>query len=63
MLYFCSYVQLRRGSVAGYATDESWAYGRKESVKAFKSMTSYNDVLYMRLFFEHLLNSLADWKK
>ena len=39
MLYFCLYVQLRRGSVAGYTTDESWAYGLKEGVKAFESMS------------------------
>ena len=30
------YVQLRRGSVAGYTTDESWAYGPKEGIKSFK---------------------------
>ena len=40
MLYFCLYVQLRRGSVAGYTTDESWAYGQKESEEAFESITS-----------------------
>ena len=36
MPYFGPYIQLRRGSVAGYTTDESWAYGPKESVKAFE---------------------------
>ena len=39
MLYFGLYVQLRRGSVAGYTTDESWAYGPKEGVEAFESIT------------------------
>ena len=38
MLYFGSYIQLRRGSVADYTTDESWAYRLKESVEAFESM-------------------------
>ena len=37
MLYFSLYVQLRRGSVAGYTTDESWAYGPKKGVEAFES--------------------------
>ena len=36
MLYFGLYVQLLRGSVAGYTTDESWAYGPKEGVEAFE---------------------------
>ena len=31
MLYFGLYVQLRRGSVAGYTTDESWATILKDS--------------------------------
>ena len=39
MLYFALYVQLRRESVAGYTTDESWAYGPKEGVEAFESIT------------------------
>ena len=39
MLYFSLYVQLRRGSVAGYTTDESWAYGPKKGVEAFESIT------------------------
>lgn len=26
-------------SVSGYMTDESWAYGLKEGVKAFESIT------------------------
>ena len=33
MLYFGLDVQLRRGSVAGYTTDESWAYGAKNGAK------------------------------
>ena len=41
MLYFGLDVQLRRGSVAGYTTDESWAYGPKEGVEAFESITSH----------------------
>ena len=41
MLYFGLDVQLRKGSVAGYTTDESWAYGPKEGVEAFESMTSH----------------------
>ena len=36
MLYFGLDVQLRRGSEAGYTTDESWAYGPKEGVEAFE---------------------------
>ena len=44
MLYFCLYVQLRRGSVAGYTTDESWAYGQKESEEAFESITSFDKI-------------------
>ena len=48
MLYFGLYVQLRRGSVAGYTTDESWAYGPKEGVEAFESITFLLDS-YMRL--------------
>ena len=44
MLYFCLYVQLRRGSVAGYTTDESWAYGKKESEEAFESITSFDKI-------------------
>ena len=47
MLYFRSYVQLRRGSVAGYTTDERWAYGRKENVKAFKSIMPVIDYLLL----------------
>ena len=39
MLYFGLYVQLRRGSVAGYMTAESWAYGLNEGVMAFESIT------------------------
>ncbi len=41
MPYFGLYVQLRRGSVAGYTTDESWAYGPKEGVEAFESITFF----------------------
>jgi hypothetical protein len=44
MLYFCLYVQLRRGSVAGYTTDESWAYGQNESEEAFESITSFDKI-------------------
>ena len=52
MLYFGLYVQLRRGSVAGYTTDESWAYGPKEGVKAFESI--FIRFIYA-INFEHLL--------
>ena len=41
MPYFGLYVQLRRGSVAGYTTDESWAYRPKEGVEAFESITFF----------------------
>ena len=44
MLYFGLYVQLRRGSVAGYTTDESWTYGPKESIEAYKSITSLGEI-------------------
>ena len=44
MLYFCLYVQLRRGCVAGYTTDESWAYGQKESEEAFESIKSFDKI-------------------
>ena len=54
MLYFGLYVQLRRGSVAGYTTDESWAYGPKEGVKAFESITFFIRFIYA-INFEHLL--------
>ena len=43
MLYFGLYVQLRRGSVAGYTTDESWAYGPKEGVEAFEMHNLFPD--------------------
>ena len=56
MLYFGLYVQLRRGSVAGYTTDESWAYGPKESVEAFESITFFIRFIYA-IDFEHLLKS------
>ena len=60
MLYFCLYVQLRRGSVAGYTTDESWAYGQKESEEAFESITScacahWAQILPFSLFLHHIL--------
>ncbi len=58
MLYFGLYVQLRRGSVAGYTTDESWAYGPKEGVEAFESITFFIRFIYA-INFEHLLSSLA----
>ena len=54
MLYFGLYVQLRRGSVAGYTTDESWAYGPKESEEAFESITFFIRFIYA-INFEHLL--------
>ena len=55
MLYFGLYVQLRRGSVAGYTTDESWAYRPKEGVEAFESITFFIRFIYA-INFEHLLN-------
>ena len=55
MLYFGLDVQLRRGSVAGYTTDESWAYGPKEGVEAFESITFFIRFIYA-INFEHLLN-------
>ena len=54
MLYFGLYVQLRRGSVAGYTTDESWAYWPKEGVEAFESITFFIRFIYA-INFEHLL--------
>ena len=57
MLYFGLYVQLRRGSVAGYTTDESWAYGPKEGVEAFESITFFIRFIYA-INFEHLLKNL-----
>ncbi len=57
MLYFGLYVQLRRGSVAGYTTDESWAYGPKEGVEAFESITFFIRFIYA-INFEHLLRWL-----
>ena len=54
MPYFGLYVQLRRGSVAGYTTDESWAYGPKEGVEAFESITFFIRFIYA-INFEHLL--------
>ncbi len=54
MLYFGLYVQLRRGSVAGYTTDESWAYGPKEGVEAFERITFFIRFIYA-INFEHLL--------
>ena len=57
MLYFGLDVQLRRGSVAGYTTDESWAYGPKEGVEAFESITFFIRFIYA-INFEHLLIEL-----
>ena len=57
MLYFGLYVQLRRASVAGYTTDESWAYGPKEGVEAFESITFFIRFIYA-INFEHLLNQI-----
>ena len=53
MLYFGLYVQLRRGSVVGYTTDESWTYGPKEGVEAFESITFFIRFIYA-INFEHL---------
>ena len=58
MLYFGLYVQLRRGSVAGYTTDESWAYGPKEGVEAFESITFFIRFIYA-INFEHLLIKIS----
>ncbi len=58
MLYFGLYVQLRRGSVAGYTTDESWAYGPKEGVEAFESITFFIRFIYA-INFEHLLKNYS----
>ena len=55
MLYFGLYVQLRRGSVAGYTTDESLAYGPKEGVEAFESITFFIKFIYA-INYEHILN-------
>ena len=54
MLYFGLDVQLRRASVAGYTTDESWAYGPKEGVEEFESITFFIRFTYA-INFEHLL--------
>ena len=62
MLYFGLYVQLRRGSVAGYTTDESWAYGPKEGVEAFESITFFIRFIYA-INFEHLLIYKSSKKK
>ena len=59
MLYFGLYVQLRRGSVAGYTTDESWAYGPKEGVEAFESITFFKRFIYA-INFGHLLNGCKE---
>ena len=56
MLYFGLYVQLRRGSVAGYTTDASWAYGPKEGVEALESITFFIRFIYA-INFEHLLKT------
>ena len=55
MSYFGLYVQLRRGSVAGYTTDERWAYGPKDGVETFESITFFIRFIYA-INFEHLLN-------
>ena len=54
MSYFGLYVQLRRGSVAGYTTDERWAYGPKDGVETFESITFFIRFIY-EINFEHLL--------
>ncbi len=61
MPYFGLYVQLRRGSVAGYTTDESWAYGPKEGVEAFESITFFIRFIYA-INYEHLLIYLLIYK-
>ena len=61
MLYFGLDVQLRRGSVAGYTTDESWAYGPKEGVEAFESITFFIRFIYA-INFEHLLNTFIEYQ-
>ena len=59
MPYLGLYVQLRRGSVAGYTTDESWAYRPKEGVEAFESIT-----LFIRFIYAINLNTyLASYKR
>ena len=55
MPYFGLYVQLRRGSVAGYTTDESWAYRPKKGVEAFESITFFIRFIYA-INYGHLLN-------
>ena len=60
MLYFGLYVQLRRGSVAGYTTNESWAYGPKEGVEAFESITFFIRFIYA-INYEHLLIIFFEW--
>ena len=55
MPYLGLYVQLRRGSVAGYTADESWAYRPKEGVEAFESITFFIRFIYA-INYEHLLN-------
>ena len=61
MPYFGLYVQFRRGSVAGYTTDESWAYGPKEGVEAFESITFFIRFTYA-INYEHLLiNSISNY--
>ncbi len=62
MLYFGLDVQLRRGSVAGYTTDESWAYGPKEGVEAFESITFFIRFIYA-INFERLLKPFFVKKK
>ena len=54
MLYFGLDVQLRRESVAGYTTDESWTYGQKEGVEAFESITFFIRFIYA-INFDYLL--------
>ena len=50
MLYFCLYVQLRRGSVAGYMTDE-----REEKSQKDKADTIFIGYIFLsnrtKLFF------------
>ena len=61
MPYFGLYVQFRRGSVAGYTTDESWAYGPKEGAEAFESITFFIRFTYA-INYEHLLiNNISNY--
>ena len=49
-------------SVAGYTTDESWAYRPKEGVEAFESITFFIRFIYA-INFEHLLSPREGLKR